>query len=118
LFTSLPWLSLIAAKLHNLAMGQRWGNASFRPELPEPGRDRLEVVIEEIRVGVQSHGRGRMPEHPLNGLHVRSGADGEARRRVPQLVRSEPGSAGRRRCPIETTRAAHCGSAAPRRPAP
>jgi hypothetical protein len=32
----------------------------------EPLGDRLQVVVEEIRIEIKSHGRGRMPEDPLH----------------------------------------------------
>ena len=37
------------------------------------------VITEQIRVHVQSHCRGRVTEHALNGPHVGAGGDGQAR---------------------------------------
>ena len=42
-----------------------------------------------------------MAEHPLYGRHVRPSAHREARRRVPQFVRCQPGLADRDGCPVE-----------------
>jgi hypothetical protein len=49
-------------------------------------RDGVQVVIEEACIGVERHRGGGVAEHPLNGFHVRAGRDGEAGRRVPEIV--------------------------------
>lgn len=57
----------------------------------EGDRDAVEVVVEQFCVAVEGHGRGSVPEHALQGLHVRAGLHGERCRRVPQVVRCELG---------------------------
>ncbi|AJM77134.1 hypothetical protein APU90_03960 [Rathayibacter toxicus] len=44
----------------------------FRRACPvERVRDSVKVVVEEVRVDVERHGRGGVAEHPLHRLHVR-----------------------------------------------
>jgi len=43
----------------------------------------IEIVIEQVRVGVERHRCGLVPEHALDGVHVRSGADRERGSGVP-----------------------------------
>jgi len=56
----------------------------------KPRRHFIEVVLEQISVGVECHGRRLMPQHPLHGLHICTRTDRQARRRVAQIVRGEP----------------------------
>lgn len=49
----------------------------------------IEIVVEQVSVGVNGHCRRGVPEHFLHGLHVRAGADRKGRRRVPQSVRRD-----------------------------
>ena len=52
-------------------------------------RNGIQVVLEQVRVGVERHGCGRVAEHPLDRLGVRAGADRDACGRVPEIVRSD-----------------------------
>jgi len=45
-------------------------------------RDGVEVVVEQVGVGVQCDLRGLVPEHPLQRKYVHPGRDGERRARV------------------------------------
>ena len=65
------------------ALGAHTGHNSFRRRLLHAFRDRVEVVVEQPRLDVQSHRRRRMPEHPLHALDVRAGTHCQAGRRVP-----------------------------------
>ena len=57
-------------------------------------RDVVEVVVEQVGVGVKRHrGRG-VTEHPLNGFHIGAGADRETRRGVTEVMWGESGEAG------------------------
>jgi hypothetical protein len=38
--------------------------------------DGAQVVVEEVGVAVERHGRGRVNEHPLDGLDAGARADG------------------------------------------
>ena len=76
-------------KIDNSGLGQGWGNARSRPYLVQPVGDRVEVVLDEIRVDVQGHRCRRMPEHPLHGLHVGAGTHAQRRCCVPEFMRSE-----------------------------
>ena len=71
-------------------LARRWANVSFRgadpassardrsvPRVIQRRRHRVEVVVEQVGVDIQGHRRGRVSQHPLHRLHVRSGADRE-----------------------------------------
>lgn len=61
--------------------------------------DGVEIVFEQVRVGVERHGRGGVSEHPLHDFHVCTRADGEGCGGVPQVVgrhAREPGVLGLR----------------------
>jgi hypothetical protein len=73
------------------------GSAFFRPcphfahkcgseHLSEGGRNRVQIVVEQVGVGVERLLRGGVPEHPLQRFDVRPAGDVEARAGVPQLV--------------------------------
>jgi hypothetical protein len=47
------------------------------PQLVELALYRVEIVIKQISVGVQSHRRGCVAEHPLHCFHVRARRNGE-----------------------------------------
>ena len=49
--------------------------------------DSVEVVFEQVRVGIEGHGRGRVPEHSLHGFHIRARTDGEGGGGMAQVVR-------------------------------
>ena len=49
--------------------------------------DGIQIVFEEVGVDVEGHRRGRVTEHALDRLHVRSGRDREAGSRVLEVVR-------------------------------
>jgi hypothetical protein len=51
------------------------------------GRYRFQIVVEQACVDVQCHRHRGMPEHLLHRLDVGPGADGEAGRGVPEIVR-------------------------------
>ncbi len=51
-------------------------------------RDRFEVVVEQIGVGVEGHGSGFVTEHVLQRLNVRTGADREGGGGAAEIVRS------------------------------
>lgn len=52
--------------------------------------DIVEIVVEEVCIGVERHrGRG-MSQHPLYRFHVRAGADRETRCGVSEVVRRDP----------------------------
>ena len=48
--------------------------------------DGVEVVVEQVPVRVECHHGGRVSEHPLDGFHVRAGADGERGSGVAEVV--------------------------------
>jgi len=52
-------------------------------------RYRVEIVLEELCIGVERHGRACVPEHPLNRFHVGPGADRKRRGGVAQVVGSD-----------------------------
>jgi hypothetical protein len=54
-------------------------------------RDRLHVVIEQLRIHIERQGRGGVAEEPLHGLDAPAGIDGEAGGGVSELVGGEPG---------------------------
>ena len=58
-------------------------------------RHRVQVVVEQVRVHVQGHGRARVPELPLDGLDVRAAPDHEAGGGVSQVVDGHARHAGR-----------------------
>ena len=58
-------------------------------------RHRVQVVVEQVRVHVQGHGRRRVPELPLDGLDVRAAPDHEAGGGVSQVVDGHARHAGR-----------------------
>ena len=59
----------------------------------QPVRDSVQIVVEQVGVPVEGARRRDVPEHPLDGLHVRPSIDAERDCRVPQLMRgSVPGS--------------------------
>ncbi|WP_455429747.1 hypothetical protein [Microbacterium hominis] len=53
------------------------------------GGDGIQIVVEEVGVGVEGHRRRRMPGHSLHGLHVRTGAGYERCGGVTGIVRRE-----------------------------
>jgi hypothetical protein len=73
--------------LHGL--GQHWGNTSRARHRVETCRDRVEVILEQVRVPIQSHDSGRVTEHPLDRFHICSGANCKTGRCMPQLVRRQ-----------------------------
>jgi hypothetical protein len=73
----------------NCRAGTQRVHTSGSRDLVQPVGYRVQVIVKQIGVQVQSHGCARVPEHPLNGLDVRAGADSEARRCVPELMRGE-----------------------------
>ena len=68
--------------------------------LVESRRDIVEVFAEEPGVDVEGHRGGGVAEHPLNGLDVGAGGDGEAGGGVAQVVRTETGDADGDRCRV------------------
>lgn len=66
----------------------------FGAHLLETKRNVVQVVFEQICVGVQGHGGGGMPEHSLNGFHIRARGDREACRSVPEVMGTDLGEAG------------------------
>jgi len=55
----------------------------------ESYRNAVQVIIEEVAVGVQGLLRGTVSKHPLQRFHVGTSRYGEARASVPQFVRSQ-----------------------------
>jgi hypothetical protein len=53
--------------------------------------NRIQVVIEQIGINIERHGRRRMPEQPLHRFHIRAGGHRQRRGRVAKLVRYETG---------------------------
>jgi hypothetical protein len=51
-------------------------------------RHRVEIVVEQIAVGVQFHLCGGMPEHPLQREHIHTRRDCQRGAFVPKIVRS------------------------------
>lgn len=56
--------------------------------------DMVKVIVEEISVGIERHGGGRVPQHALDGLYVCAGAYRQARRGVSHVVRRDPSEGG------------------------
>ncbi|MCS5734273.1 hypothetical protein N1032_11045 [Herbiconiux sp. CPCC 203386] len=52
------------------------GHNRTRTGVIEGLRDGVEVVVEEVGVGVQGHRCGRVAEHALHCFQVRDGGDG------------------------------------------
>lgn len=69
----------------------------------ETVRNSAQIVVEQVGVDLERHGRGRVPEYPLHGLHVRAGLDREARCGVPEVVRREAFEANSGRRTPEST---------------
>jgi len=66
----------------------RFDNNRFGWSLIEVLCHGIEVVIEEIRVHVERHRGGRVPEHSLECFDIGAAADGEACGGVAQVVNS------------------------------
>ena len=79
------------------ASGYEWLIAAARASFSDAD-DSVEVVVEEVGVDVQGHRGGRVPQHPLHRLHVRSRADRERCRRVAKVVDCHALEAGRVEC--------------------
>ena len=70
------------------AVCPHFAHTCARQPVVEAHGDEVEVVVEQVCVDVERHRRGRMPEHPLDRLHVRAGLDRDARGCMTQVVRS------------------------------
>ena len=88
-------------KINNFRRRQRTGNTSCATYGVEPLRYRVEVVVEPVRVAVQSQRGGGVAERPLDGLHIRPCGDSEARCCVPEFVRRQTWPTDGLRCSVE-----------------
>jgi len=65
--------------------------------------NRIQIIIKEIRVHVESHGRRSVSQHPLDRFHVRSSGHRQRRRGVSQVADRYP-----RECRIVFYTPSHC----------
>jgi hypothetical protein len=61
-------------------------SAGRGPQRVQPVGDVVQVVVEQVGVAVQGHGRGGGPEPPLHRLDIGGGLDRQQGRGVPQFV--------------------------------
>jgi hypothetical protein len=61
-------------------------NCAAQPFIQSPC-NRVQIVVEEVRVHVQGHARRRVSEHPLHGLHIHPGGHRETCSGVSERMR-------------------------------
>ena len=94
-------------KIHNIGLGQRWGNSSSARGTVQGVGDLVQLVGEQVPVEIQRHGGALVAEHLLHHLHVGAGGDGQGGRGVAQLVRVQPVQADRLGRPVQHVPAEH-----------
>ena len=67
---------------------QHFGNIRGSSRLIEGTRNRVQIVIEQVRVGVECHCRRCMTQHSLYSFDVASCANSQTSGGVPQIVES------------------------------
>ena len=76
------WAGISTFRAHH-ATGETDFERTLQQQLVHrPPPHRIQVIVEQIRIRIQGHRGQRVPQPPLDGLHVRPALDHQAGRRV------------------------------------